>query len=79
MSLFEDAVRKRRVFVDGRPLEVPEVATGGDLVHASGHDPSARTVVMDAGDGRNQLVPSGQRIRVKDGQRFETNLNFIGG
>ena len=79
MSLFEDAVRKRRVIVDGQPLQVPEVVTGGDIVCASGQDPSTRTVVMEDGNGGNQLVPSGKRIRLKDGQRFETNLNAIGG
>ena len=79
MAFMRDNLPKRRVIVDEMPIEVDENISSSDLILASGNDPSTYSILMADGRGGGQLVSAGRRIKVRDGQRFETSLNGVGG
>ena len=79
MALMRDNLPKRRVIVDGMPIEVTEESSPADIIAAAGRNPSTYALVMDDGRGGSQLVPVNRRIELKDGQRFESQLSGIGG
>jgi len=79
MELLRKHLPKKKVIVDEKPIEVDEVIPTSDLIRASGRNPNNYSIIMEDARGETQLVPSTQRIRVIDGQRFETNLTGRGG
>jgi hypothetical protein len=79
MELLSKRLPKKTVIVDEKPIEVDEVTSTSDLIRASGRNPNNYSIVMEDASGETQLVPYTQRIRVIDGQRFETNLTGRGG
>ena len=79
MGLFKDQINRKRVTVDGQPLDVPDFVSPRTLIRAVGHDPSTRSIVMTDGHAKSKLVPSNRRIRTNNGQKFETMLNGRGG
>ncbi len=79
MTLFRDNIPKRKIYVDDEPIEIAEDTSSADIILAAKHNPSTYSLAMQDARGGNQLVPASQRIKVRDGQRFETSINGIGG
>lgn len=75
---FTDMLR-RTVFVDDRQVETAESTTAADLIRSAGQKPDGRTLVQSNPDGTTELIPGGRRIKLRDGQRFETQLDGFGG
>jgi sulfur carrier protein ThiS len=75
---FTDMLR-RRVFVDGQSVEAAEAATAADLIRAVGQNPNRRDLVLSNPDGSTDIISSRKRIKLRDGERFETQLNGTGG
>jgi len=71
--------QRKRVVVDGRNVEVDEVVSPTEIFRAAGKDSQDYSLVTNDGQGKSQLVPAAQRIKVRDGQEFETNLPGAGG
>jgi len=79
MGLFKKAFPRKSVFVDETPVEVEEDSYSKDLIRASGRNPATHTIFTDDASGGSQLIPTNQRIKVRDGQQYRTSLNGTGG
>lgn len=57
------------VIVNGKRVNMPDSATGEELMRAAGKNPSGRVVTMQTTSGNTRLNP-GQRYTLKEGQKF---------
>jgi len=79
MALMSRALGKVNVFVDDKPVQVPEETSPYEILTAGGRDPDAYTLVAEDPRGGSDTIPAGNRIIPRDGQRFESNLTATGG
>ncbi len=79
MAFFRNDRPRKRIIVDDRSVEVHDEAMSSDIISAAGRSPSNYSLVKPHHNGNNQLIPPGNRIRVIDGDKFETSLNGEGG
>ena len=79
MSSFNQAVQ-RRIQVDGVEYIAPEDTTPGDVVRAIGKDPNTTSLVTSNPDeATSTFLNTNDSIRLKNGDRFETNMTGLGG
>jgi len=74
---FSDALRK--IYVDDRPLEVPENVLASEIIQRSGLNPHSRALVKAYNDGSTEILPAYRKPVLKDGDRFETQVIAEGG
>lgn len=79
MALFRENLGKRKVKVNGRPLEADEVIDSSQLVSVTGKDPFRHSLVRSTPTGETELIPQGTRIMLREGDVFETDLRGKGG
>jgi len=70
---------KKTIVVDDKSVEVHDEALSSDIISAADRNPSNYSLVKTDRNGNNQVIPPGNRIRVIDGEKFETSLNGEGG
>jgi hypothetical protein len=75
---FTDMLR-RRVYVDDQPVEAGESTSAGDLMVAAGQNPNNRNLVQANPGGTTEIIPSKKRVKLRNGDRFETMLSGTGG
>ena len=71
--------RIRRIWLEDQATDVPENATSNEIIRRSGQNPSNRTLVKSNSDGTTTFYNSSDRPKLKDGDRFETQVNVWGG
>jgi len=79
MALFRENLGKRRVEVNGRPIEADEMIDSSQLVGVTGKDPSRHSLVRSTRTGETEIIPQGTRIMLRDGDVFETYFRGTGG
>ena len=69
----------RNAIVDGRKVAVPENSWAEDLIRATGEDPSSRDLVQSLPDGSVEIIKPSRRVKLRDGDFFETQISGSGG
>ena len=67
------------VSINGRAATIDQGYTGNDILKEIGEVPENRTLVLHREDGTYQQIPKDRRIMPRNGDRFSTILNQIGG
>lgn len=66
--------------VDGHPLEIPEYSNVEEILKTVGKDPNNYGLVKGTNTGGSDVVPkSSNRIQLKEGDRFVTDMSNKGG
>lgn len=68
-----------RIRIGGRETWMPPGSTAEDALRSSGHDPSKHTLVQLLNDGTTRAFSPNERIALKDGDVFDTQLAATGG
>ena len=79
MELLRNNIPRANVFVDETQLEVDQECTSNDLIRRAGRNPSTYSLIKEDSSGTTTMLPAGKRIRLRNGERFETSLNGRGG
>ena len=69
----------RRIYVDDRPVEVPDNSFTNELIQRAGQNPATRSLVKAYPDGSTQIMPAYGKPILRDGDRFETQVIAEGG
>jgi len=69
----------RNAIVDGRNVRVPDNPTASDLITAAGETPESRDLVLSRPDGSVDIIKPSRRVKLRDGDVFETQISGSGG
>ncbi len=71
--------RIRRIHMEDQEYDVPEDATASEIIRGTGQDPKNRSLVKTRQDGSTTIYRPNDRPRLRDGERFETQVAVKGG
>ncbi len=76
---FRDMVKERIVEINEQPKLVPEIVTPREMILRAGEDPNVRELIVAYENDTTDVCPIDVPIRLKDGMRFETQVQSTNG